>query len=155
MATGGGGPGWCGTAAAEWGKAAHTLNPCHFNTAAAVLLVLATAVAAALSGGTARRLAAAARGRPYLLPPSGSAVHGVQLAAAAALAALHGFALLWVTTQVPQPPYVAFSESLLLLAWALFAVSGAGVEQAAGSLGWLAGRHPTSSSAVMPPGLAH
>jgi hypothetical protein len=75
---------------------------------------------AELKGASARRLAAAARGRSYLLPRTAGVVHAAQLAASAVLLALHGFALLWATTQVPQPPFVDFSEALLLAAWAAF-----------------------------------
>ena len=102
---------------------AGTLNPCAFNTAAAAVLVAAVGASAALQGASARRLAAAASGRSYLLPRSGGVVHAAQLAASAVLLALHGFALLWATTQVPQPPFVGFSEALLLAAWAAFLVS--------------------------------
>lgn len=112
--------GWCGKTTAA--VVAGTLNPCYFNTAAATALAAAAVFMALVRGSSARRLAATARGRAYLLQPPSAAVHGAQLGAAALLAALHGFALLWVTTQVPQPPFVEFSEALLLLAWAAFAV---------------------------------
>ena len=112
--------GWCGKTTTA--VVAGTLNPCYFNTAAATRLAAAAVVVALIRGSSARRLAATARGRAYLLQLPAGAVHGAQLGAAALLAALHGFALLWVTTQVPQPPFVEYSEALLLLAWAAFAV---------------------------------
>ena len=112
--------GWCGKSTAA--VVAGTLNPCYFNTAAAAVLAAAAVFAAFVRGSSARRLASTARGRAYLLQPTSGAVHAAQLGAAALLALLHGFALAWVTTQVPQPPFVAFSEALLLLAWAAFAV---------------------------------
>lgn len=113
--------GWCGKTTTA--VVAGTLNPCYFNTAAATLLAAAAVVVALIRGSSARRLAATARGRAYLLQLPAGAVHGAQLGAAALLAALHGFALLWVTTQVPQPPFVEYSEALLLLAWAAFAAT--------------------------------
>lgn len=116
--------GWCGSNYDPW--VAATLNPCFFNTAAAAALFLAAAATVLLKGGNARRLAAAAHGRAYLLQPTAGGVHAVQLAGAALLAGLHALVLLWVTTQVPQPPYVAFSESLLAAAWAAFAVGAGG-----------------------------
>ncbi|EFN52666.1 hypothetical protein CHLNCDRAFT_58798 [Chlorella variabilis] len=110
---------WCGKVGAGAIVAA-TLNPCIFNTAASLLLALAAAAAALLHGSAARRLSAAAAGRPYLLPRPGAAVAHAQVAAAGVLLALHGFALVWATSQVPQPPYVVFSEALLLTAWSMF-----------------------------------
>ena len=112
---------WCGKVGAGAIVAA-TLNPCIFNTAASLLLALAAAAAALLQGSAARRLSAAAAGRPYLLPRPGAAVAHAQVAAAGVLLALHGFALVWATSQVPQPPYVVFSEALLLTAWSMFMV---------------------------------
>lgn len=120
------GSGWCGKDTG-WAVAG-TVNPCIFNPTAAALLLAAAAAVALLRAASARRLAAAAGGRPYLLPATSGLVHGLQLAAAGVLLALHGFALLWVTTQVAPltPGYVAWSEAGLLLAWAAFLVSRAG-----------------------------
>lgn len=113
---------WCGKDA-SWAVAG-TINPCIFNPAAAAVLVVVAAAVAWQQGATARRLSAAAAGRSIALPRGGGAAVHAQLGAAAVLLALHGFALLWVMTQVPQPPYVAFSEALLLAAWGAFLVSG-------------------------------
>lgn len=112
---------WCGKDA-SWAVAG-TLNPCIFNPAAAALLAVAAAAVAWQQSAAARRLSAAAAGRTFVLPRGGGAAVHFQLGAAAVLLALHGFALLWVTTQAPQPPYVAFSETLLLAAWGAFLVS--------------------------------
>ena len=113
--------GFCGPAGTGWALAG-TLNPCFFNTGAAIVLVVAAVASALLQGGAARRLAAAARGREYLLPrPSGGVAHA-QLGAAALLLGLHGFALLWSATQVAQPAYINLSEALLLAAWGAFVV---------------------------------
>jgi hypothetical protein len=115
---------WCGKiGTSAW--VASTLNPCFFNTGAAVVLAVAAAAFGYAQATNARRLSLAARGRTYLLArPSASAAH-LQVAAAGVLLALHGFALLWSTTQVPQPPFIDFSEALLITAWTLFLVSSA------------------------------
>jgi hypothetical protein len=113
---------WCGDVGEEALFLA-TLNPCYFSTAAALVLSIAALAVALLSGASARRLASAATGRSYLLPRFSAAVAHTQALAAGVLIALHGFALVWSTTQVPQPPYVEFTEALLLTAWSLFLVS--------------------------------
>ena len=113
--------GFCGKDDHAW--IADTLGPCYFNPAAAVLLAAAAAASLLLQGGAARRLTAAAAARGAALPRGSGAVAHAQLAAAAVLMALHGFALLWSATQVPQPPYVVLSESFLLVTWGAFVVS--------------------------------
>ncbi|PSC71777.1 ATP-binding cassette sub-family B member mitochondrial [Micractinium conductrix] len=110
--------GFCGKDDHAW--IADTLGPCYFNPAAAVLLAAAAAASLLLQGGAARRLTAAAAARGAALPRGSGAVAHAQLAAAAVLMALHGFALLWSATQVPQPPYVVLSESFLLVTWGAF-----------------------------------
>ncbi|KAL4420506.1 hypothetical protein ABPG75_010162 [Micractinium tetrahymenae] len=109
---------WCGKND-SWAVAG-TLNPCIFNPAAAALLAAVAVAVAWQQSAAASRLATAAAGRSIALPRGGGAAVHAQLGAAVALLALHGFALLWVLTQVPQPPFVAFSEALLLAAWGAF-----------------------------------
>lgn len=112
---------WCGKiGTSAW--VASTLNPCFFNTGAAVVLAAAAAAFGYSQAASARRLSDAARGRTYLLARPRAAVAHLQVAAASCLLALHGFALLWSAMQVPQPPFINFSEALLVTAWTLFLV---------------------------------
>ncbi|KAI3430799.1 hypothetical protein D9Q98_009211 [Chlorella vulgaris] len=110
---------WCGkVGTSAW--VAGTLNPCIFNTAAGLVLAAFAAVWCVLQARAARRLATAAARRSYLLSRPSTTVAHTQALAASILLSLHAFALLWSATQVPQPPYLNFSEALLVTAWTLF-----------------------------------
>jgi hypothetical protein len=110
---------WCGKNADSGWIVAATLNPCAFNSGAALVLA---AVAAAVVWAQAQQLGALSRlgrDRSYLWAvPGARRPLLAQAAAAAALAALHAASLLYFLDARQRTPYLIFSEALLTLSWA-------------------------------------